>query len=166
MFRTANHSDLLIFTAVNYAVFDSDGNVHIGFTLKTYLKHHHITYDEMSRRLNMSLTGVSSMVARNTIDTGRLIQICESLKHDFFQYFSINIQDVVVREPGSTYEVGQAKKPKKLILEIEDNKVVSQRIEGEEDLSVEILKEMQRRQELLLEAMAKHFPELDPDKPE
>ncbi len=74
--------------------------LHIGNKIRSIVDKQGITVSEFGRRINMSRENVYSIFKRKTIDTGLLTTISKILDHDFFQYYSPEVQKL--REENKT----------------------------------------------------------------
>lgn len=66
--------------------------IHIGNKIKSIVTKQGITVSEFGRRINKSRENVYSIFKRKTIDTGLLMNISKVLDHDFFEYYTPELQ--------------------------------------------------------------------------
>jgi transcriptional regulator with XRE-family HTH domain len=66
--------------------------IHIGNKIKSIVTKQGITVSEFGRRINKSRENVYSIFKRKTIDTGLLMTISKVLEHDFFEYYTPELQ--------------------------------------------------------------------------
>lgn len=66
--------------------------IHIGNKIKSVVTKQGITVSEFGRRINKSRENVYSIFKRKTIDTGLLMNISKVLDHDFFEYYTPELQ--------------------------------------------------------------------------
>ena len=67
-------------------------SIHIGSKIKSVVTKQGITISEFGRRINKSRENVYSIFKRKTIDTGLLQSISKVLEHDFFEYYTPQLQ--------------------------------------------------------------------------
>jgi hypothetical protein len=161
MFITTASSVHRSFTGVDYAVFE-DGELHIGKTIKNYLSDHRYNYQWLAEQIHISKSGISELVRKSSIHTDRLSQISKAVHHDFFQYYTAQISGVEATEPKAVYE---KPKRKKIVLEIEGDEVVNQRVVNEEKTMEEVdlnksLIEMREMQEVMWKVLQRAIPDI------
>jgi len=65
---------------------------HIGQIIQKKLEESGMSKAEFGRRIGISRQNVQHVLSRANQDTDLLFQICKTLKHDFFQYYSQSLQ--------------------------------------------------------------------------
>jgi hypothetical protein len=86
--------------------------VHIGNKIKSVVVKQGITVSEFGRRINKSRENIYSIFKRKTIDTGLLMTISKVLVHDFFEYYTPELQKLKA-ENQTLKEIIQFLKSKK-----------------------------------------------------
>lgn len=137
---------------MKYLVRDIDGNVHIGETIKSYLESNGISYTHMADKIGISRGGFYQIMAKPHITTDRLLQISEATNHNFFRYYVRELLEedrrhMAVGEPEEPYE--RAPKRTKIILEMEDGKVIGQST-GESHLIDSLLERQEQQWQVLM----------------
>lgn len=151
MFITAQNRVHSTFDSVNKVVkYDQVGNVHIGRSIRAYLKMAHITYDELGDMINMSKSGVATLVQKSTIQTQTLQKISKALNHNFFKYFDEELDSTLANEAAEGYHMEP--KRSRVVIDLEDGRVVNHRQE-DEDLLRKILEQQKRQWEILIQSM-------------
>lgn len=127
MFITAEHHALSSFAVVDkYAVYDEDGRIHIGRTIRRFMDLNHIKYKGISDSIGMSRGGFSHLMDSKFIGTDRLHQVSKVLRHDFAQYLlsdETKEEIMKLKEPKAEYKPKPKKKksPIKIVLEFSDD---------------------------------------------
>lgn len=156
MLRATIHKRPLSFTGVNnYTVYE-DGQVHIGNTIRRFLRDNRITVTSFADEVGLTRGGLNHILAQRFISTDRLEIICKVTGYNFFQVFAEELDKSIgvnsARAFGEPGEVYPAAKPKRsrIILDLEDGEVVGTSKESE---SMKEIMEQQRKQWDALVAM-------------
>lgn len=149
------------FTVVDYAVLEN-GQLHIGKTIKKFLVANRYSYQWLADEIFITKSGVSELLRKPTIQTERLHQISRSTGHDFFKYFSLELGEGVVSEEQAAYH---KPKRKKIVLEIENDEVVNQKVMEEDQMMQEIelkksLIDIRDMQKMMWEIMQQSIPDI------
>jgi hypothetical protein len=126
--------------------------VHIGKKIKEVLKSSRIGATEFGEKINKSRTVVYDIFDRDTIDTGLLQKISKVLDHNFFSYYSSELQQVKDDRPGYT------KKPDMMLALGEELKTLKKQI-TEMEKRYELLEKVNRLTEEKLERELKRKKE-------
>jgi hypothetical protein len=124
----------------------------------------------MADRIGISRGGFYQIMAKPHITTDRLLQISAVTGHNFFKYYVRELLEDerrhnVAGEPASDY--GRAPRRTKVILEMEDGKVVSQS-SGDSHLFDALLERQEQQWQILLTLVKEtgmkmaQMPELNP----
>jgi len=149
MYTATVHQRRSNFTHVNsYTVYDEQGHLHLGRTIRNYLSRNRITSTEFSAKIGLTRGGLTHLLAQRGMNTERLEQISKVLDYDFFKVFSGKVDDdlKVVHEPAATYEPQRSR----LVVELEDGKVVSSKKDDGDDMLRQVLEAQQRQWDLLV----------------
>jgi hypothetical protein len=82
-------------------IFASMSKVHIGKKVEEVVKKAGLTAIRFSKLMNMTRDGAYKIFAKEIIDTDQLNKISVVLKHDFFKYFSDELQ--MVQDPKDPF---------------------------------------------------------------
>ena len=59
-------------------------NLHIGSLIDTWIKDHHITKTKFAELMELPQTNAGRLLKNKGMDIGKLIKVCQVLKHNFF----------------------------------------------------------------------------------
>jgi hypothetical protein len=65
--------------------------IHIGSMIHNYCKNNHIRPTDLRKGLQISSASLYDMFKRPGISTRMLVKVSQVLKHDFFQYYQIEL---------------------------------------------------------------------------
>ena len=60
---------------------------HVGKALEINMRLANLSQAELAEKIGMQQAGISKMLKKNSIDTGRLVDLCYILNHNFFEDF-------------------------------------------------------------------------------
>lgn len=70
-------------------------NVHIGKAIAKRLAELNISKSELARRINIPQQHINRMLEKSSIDTARLVAVCNAMEFNFFSLFSKAVQDEI-----------------------------------------------------------------------
>jgi transcriptional regulator with XRE-family HTH domain len=168
MLRTVHTSVAHSFTPVEtYVQYDGQGRLHIGAIIREYLEQNGTRYSSFASKIGMSRAGLYNVFKDRHINTERLEKICQVTGHNFFQYYADYFSKAPLEVAHSVNEkTAEYKKPSRLVLEIEDGEIVSQKLAEpanpaatENDLRAEMA-EMKAQQQQLFDQLQQLLPKL------
>lgn len=68
--------------------------IHIGKKIREVVDKSHFSIVEFAKRINLSRDGAYKIFAKEYIDTDQLKHISKVLKHDFFNYYSVDLMEL------------------------------------------------------------------------
>lgn len=74
--------------------------VHIGLAIEEKLQELKLSKTEFGRRIGIPQQNVNRILEKDTIDTGKLVQISEALKFNFFSLYCEEVPKVEVKTEG------------------------------------------------------------------
>ena len=74
--------------------------VHIGLAIEEKLQELKLSKTEFGRRIGIPQQNVNLILEKDTIDTGKLVQISEALKFNFFSLYCAEVPKVEVKTEG------------------------------------------------------------------
>ena len=161
MLRTSIHQRPLSFTSVNnYAVYE-DGQLHIGHTIRRFLREIKMTITHFADEVGITRGGLNHILAQRFISTDRLEIICKVAGYNFFRVFADEFDKSIglkIRTFGEPEQIYPAPKPKpvrsRIVLDLEDGEVVGTSKESES------MKEIMAQQQKQWNALVSMIPEL------
>jgi hypothetical protein len=75
--------------------------IHIGKKIREVVDRSHFSIVEFAKRINLSRDGAYKIFAKEYIDTDQLKQISKVLKHDFFNYYSLDL--IELKDPKDKF---------------------------------------------------------------
>lgn len=70
-------------------------NVHIGAAIERRLKELKMSKSELGRRINIPQQHINRMLEKDSIDTARLVSVCNAMDFNFFSLFSKSVQEQI-----------------------------------------------------------------------
>ena len=77
---------------------------HVGKAIEIYMRLAGLSQAVLAEKMGMQQAGISKMLKKNSIDTGRLIDLCHILNHNFFEDF-FNNPKAILQENTLKYDV-------------------------------------------------------------
>lgn len=77
---------------------------HVGKAIEIYMRLAGLSQAVLAEKMGMQQAGISKMLKKNSIDTGRLVDLCYILNHNFFEDF-FNNPKAILQENTLKYDV-------------------------------------------------------------
>ncbi len=77
---------------------------HVGKAIELYMKSISLSQADLAEKMGMQQAGISKMLKKNSIDTGKLVDLCYIFNHNFFEDF-YNNPKVILQDKTLKYDI-------------------------------------------------------------